>query len=252
MGPTALAADGEFGRFWNRTARPEEVTDEHRRDSRTNAGTMADRHLGVPAPSDQRGDEMVRIRTVSPVDLPDLIALHDEVSRASYWARFSTVARWVGRDHVRALFDGSSPIRRTGVVAFSDDRLVALGSACRTGWSTAEVAVLVVDAAQREGVGTQVLCALLVRLRHGGIHTFVADIRIDNPRAVETVRRAGFVSADVPHFGMARFELRDGCRTHRPVQSALSPTRLERGRQGRRQEPRLNPRGRSHGMPRHR
>ncbi len=160
-------------------------------------------------------DGMVRIRAVSQVDRADLIALHDGASRASYWGRFSTVARRVGRDHVRELLDSSSPTRRTGVVAFSDHRLVALGSACRIGWSTAEVAVLVLDSAQQHGVGTKVLCALLVRLRHRGIHHFVADIRIDNPRAAKTVRRAGFVSAGAPRFGMMRFELRDIRRSHR-------------------------------------
>jgi GNAT superfamily N-acetyltransferase len=83
-----------------------------------------------------------------------------------------------------------------------DDRHIALASLIggeiigiaeyarnRESPARAELAVVVVDAWQRQGVGTRLLMALAERARHSGIVTFDCDMLPDNTAALGLLRR---------------------------------------------------------------
>ena len=135
---------------------------------------------------------LIRIRPALPADAAMLRALHDRASDDSYYLRFFSMNRKNAARYVDRLFQHDG---QTRLALVAEERGVAVGMAsCERlpGTADAEVALLVVDPAQRHGIGTLLLEHLAAMARHAGIRRFVAEILSANSRVLEVFANVGF------------------------------------------------------------
>ena len=79
---------------------------------------------------------------------------------------------------------------REAVVAVVDGAIVGVARyARRTGSDAAEVAVVVADAWQRQGLATRMLCALGELAQAAGVRRFLLEMQADNQPVLRLVRR---------------------------------------------------------------
>lgn len=139
-----------------------------------------------------------------PIDASDedrLVAFHATLSDDSvYYRYFAPHPRLSDREiHRFTHVDGD---RRVALVVLDGDRIVAVARYDRLGESReAEVAFLVTDAYQRQGLATCLLLELAEIARAHGVDTFVAETLPDNRRMRGVFSGAGFP---------VRSEFRDG------------------------------------------
>src|SRR5687767_7811519 len=123
----------------------------------------------------------VVIRPIRARDAPALEAFHGRLSPESVYRRFfsphprlsaSEVVRFTQVDHHD----------REALVATRGSTIVGVARFDRVDRRTAEVAVVVEDACQGQGVGTSLLAALAVRARGEGMISFVAETLVENTR----------------------------------------------------------------------
>jgi len=132
------------------------------------------------------------IRAIRPADGDALRAFHARLSPQSVYLRYFSPHPQLSDDDVRRFtcVDGTD---RLAVVALDQVRLVGVARADRLGVADrAEVAVIVADDLQHQGVGT----ALLERLVHDasgvGIQAFEADTLISNQPMLDVFHHLGF------------------------------------------------------------
>ena len=79
---------------------------------------------------------------------------------------------------------------RAAVAAVADGELVGVAQySRRPGARLADMAIVVADAWQRQGLGTRLVAALEVRAREAGIERFAVDVQGDNHGAQRLLRR---------------------------------------------------------------
>jgi GNAT superfamily N-acetyltransferase len=111
----------------------------------------------------------LRIRPAGPRDRELVTRLLRGLSAESAYRRFQTGS---GGEPARALVDTLLPdgLRGGALLAFEGERLVAHGLWVRVGAApVAEIALVVSDAHQRQGIGTRLASALVVDLTARGI-----------------------------------------------------------------------------------
>lgn len=109
------------------------------------------------------------LRTASLADREALTALVSGLSADSAYQRFQT---GIGARPTSRLVDGLLPegVRGRALLGYLGDRLVAHGVWARVGHSrVAEIALLVADEHQRDGIGTELATGLLADLADRGI-----------------------------------------------------------------------------------
>jgi GNAT superfamily N-acetyltransferase len=169
----------------------------------------------------------VLIRAMRPTDDEALRAFHTSLSAESIYLRYFSPHPELSEIDVRRFtcVDGTD---RLAVVAFAGLRMLGVARADRlAGSDRAEVAVVVVDDLQRQGVGT----ALLERLVHDagrvGIRVFEADTLLSNQRMLDVFHHLGFAvsshfDAGVAHVSFAIAPTADYERARRHRRSTIT------------------------------
>ncbi len=134
----------------------------------------------------------IHLRPIRPDDAPKLVAFHSSLSAQSVYLRFFTfhpvlTAREVER------FTQVDYADRLAFVVMDGARMVAVGRFDRVARSRrAEVAFVVDDDYQHQGIGTLLADELASAARARGIDEFVADTLPENTSMLEMFRRTGF------------------------------------------------------------
>jgi acyl-CoA synthetase (NDP forming)/RimJ/RimL family protein N-acetyltransferase len=150
--------------------------------------TVSELH-GVDAVLSNGG--LVHLRPVTPDDLAGLRDLHDHASDRSMYLRYFALNREASEQHLRTLVE---PTNRPGraLVACIGDTIVGVAAYERMHRESAEVALLVADAQQHEGIGTLLLEHLADAARVEGIRTFVAEVLTQNSPMIGVFRHLGY------------------------------------------------------------
>jgi GNAT superfamily N-acetyltransferase len=120
------------------------------------------------------------LRPSAPDDAPRLVAMFERCGPASRYGRFLAPLQHFPAAHLVDVVR-SSRIRRSWVVDDLDTgALVAVGSWFRNELRTAEVGLLVEDAAQRQGLGNALLDTIAASARGHGITTLVATMQAES------------------------------------------------------------------------
>ena len=170
---------------------------------------------GAPAAGGHAGWEgltadghVVRIRPVTSDDEELLVSLLERVSDRSVYLRFFSVGRGSAEKYLRSLAREGD---RNHVAALAELGGEVVGVA---GWDRtdqedeAELALLVEDAHQQQGIGTLLLEDLTTSAREAGITTFAADTLVENQRMLDVFGSSGLSAARRLRQGVVRTRLR--------------------------------------------
>ncbi len=148
------------------------------------------------APFKLRNGNEVLIRPVQPEDEPLLIALHASHSEHTIRMRFFSLVKSLSRDSLIRLCHLDYD-REMALAAVSRDSAhpVMMGVS-RYYWdpetNTAEFAVVVGDAWQRQGLGQHLMERLLTIARERGIATLTGQVLVENQPMLDLMQRLGF------------------------------------------------------------
>jgi GNAT superfamily N-acetyltransferase len=138
-----------------------------------------------------------RIRPISPSDGEALVRFHDGLTSETTRMRFFALHAHLTPGEVER-FTHVDHHDREAFVALDGSDVVAVGRFdCLPGTDDAEVAFVVADGWQGEGVGTHLLEELADRARAEGVTRFVADTLAENHRMRGVFRRSGLMVESV-------------------------------------------------------
>lgn len=149
---------------------------------------------------------IVRIRPVTAADTPDLLELNSRTTDRSLYQRFFAVNRRVADAYVERLVRPRGADHEA-LVAILADRVVAVAGYDRVGPQEAEIALLVEDEHQGEGLGTLLLEHLAVAARAAGISVLVADVLLLNRQMAGVFTASGLLATHTVEDGVTRFRL---------------------------------------------
>jgi acetyltransferase len=142
------------------------------------------------------------LRPIRPEDEPAMVKFHGRLSERSVYMRYlSPLALRQRVDHDR--LSGICFVdydRDMVMVAERDGDIVAVGRLSRLHWrDEAEFALLVSDALQKQGLGSELLRQLVTIGRHEGLARIVGYIASENVDMLRVARGAGFSTRRSPH-----------------------------------------------------
>ena len=138
-----------------------------------------------------RDGETVLVRPIRSADASALVAFHDGLSAASVQNRFFASHPHLSEDEARRFVEVDGD-RRVALVALTGDRIV--GVARYEGLPAArsvEIAFVVADAFQRQGLGTRLFFLLAVLARTHGYARLTAQVLATNHRMLEIFLHCG-------------------------------------------------------------
>lgn len=139
-----------------------------------------------------RDGRVVHIRPIRPEDAALLVAFHATVSPQSIYLRFFNFHPVLSAEEVER-FTHVDYVDRLALVVLDGERLVAVGRYDRVARTDeAEVAFLVEDGHQHQGIGTLLADELARAARSQGIRTFVADTLSENSAMLAMFHGSGF------------------------------------------------------------
>lgn len=135
---------------------------------------------------------MTTIRPIEPGDRELVKAFYHELSDRSRRLRFLVPTSEISDEDLEYLTDVDHR-RHEAVVALDGERMVGVARYVRTPGQreSAEVAVVVVDDRQNQGIGTALLDELTQRARENGIARYTALVSRDNDIVLGALERAG-------------------------------------------------------------
>jgi GNAT superfamily N-acetyltransferase len=150
-------------------------------------------HLADLARDEQtKGGVTVHLRPIRPDDAARLVEFHKGLSTRSVYRRFFFVHPSLSPAEVER-FTHVDYVDRLAIVAVDDLRLVAVGRYERRSETTeAEVAFVVADEYQHDGIGTLLLEHLAEAAWRNGITTFVAETLAENRDMLRVFFDSGF------------------------------------------------------------
>ncbi len=130
----------------------------------------------------------VRARPLLPTDAPYLVQIFEQMSADSRYMRFNQPLENVseGRKWEEAERIAQTTKQRSGgLIVFADlpglaNAAVAAARYVCTGEGTADAAMSVIDAMQKQGIGSWLMNKLIEVARRDGVRLLTADIRNDN------------------------------------------------------------------------
>jgi RimJ/RimL family protein N-acetyltransferase len=126
---------------------------------------------------------------LEPTDGERLRALFYRLSAQSIYRRFMTPIARPEQIPARRLLDVDHRDREA-IVATLDGEIIGVARYVRArDFDRAEVAVVVADAWQRQGLATRLLTALAERAKSAGISRFTLTVQADNTGALSLLRR---------------------------------------------------------------
>jgi GNAT superfamily N-acetyltransferase len=128
------------------------------------------------------------LATLEPSDTEAVAGLFDRLSPESIYRRFfSPIAR---SEQFCASILWVDKREREAVAAVEGDELIGVAQYSRApGALEADIAIVVADAWQRQGIGTRLVAALADRAATRGVKTFAVDIQGDNFGALRLFKR---------------------------------------------------------------
>jgi len=152
---------------------------------------VSTRHMMTTSPA----TEPYRIRVITDADREALTRFFDDLSPASFEARFHGSGSGIGGPVARYLC-GPDHDHREGLVAEADDaagRPIIIGHVCiePTGAGDAEMAIAVADAWQRHGVGRAMLAEAITWARDHRLERLIASMRWGNDAILRLIRSMG-------------------------------------------------------------
>jgi len=151
----------------------------------------AARYLVVEAMRDGR---KLEIRALRPQDLTDLRAAVDRTSGQSLYRRFFGAKRSFSDKEV-AFFVNVDFANHVALVAVVEERghaaIVAGGRYIVQQPGTAEIAFIVVDDYQGQGIGSALLRHLAILARNAGLKEFAAEVLPENIPMLKTFEKSG-------------------------------------------------------------
>lgn len=158
-----------------------------------------------------RDGTLVTIRPIHPDDEPAMVRFHQSLSDESVYLRyFHPLKLGVRIAHDRlARICHADPAHETVLVAeLPDADIVAVGRLTRrSDGCDGEFAIVVSDAAQGHGLGTEMLRRLVASGREGGLARITGDILPENGAMQAVAERVGFTCAYVGAEGLVRATL---------------------------------------------
>jgi RimJ/RimL family protein N-acetyltransferase len=150
----------------------------------------------------------VTIRQIEPSDKQLIRTFHDELSDRSRRLRFLVPTNQLSDEDLDYLTEVDHK-RHEAMVALDGDRLVGVARYVRDprDRESAEVAVVVVDDRQGEGIGTALLDQLTQRARENGVRRYTALVSQDNDIVVNALERAGAERSAVSDEGEIEFAI---------------------------------------------
>jgi acyl-CoA synthetase (NDP forming)/ribosomal protein S18 acetylase RimI-like enzyme len=139
-----------------------------------------------------RDGRPVHVRPIAPADAAALRDFHAGLSEATVYFRFFAPKPTLSDADV-AYFTEVDHRSRVALVAIDAGALVGVGRYDVLPDGTAEVAFVVGDDLQGQGLGSILLEHLVAIGREAGVPTFTAEVLPANTRMLETFRAAGFV-----------------------------------------------------------
>jgi acetyltransferase len=153
-----------------------------------------------------RGGGQVTLRPIRPSDEPLLVVFHAGLSPRSVYQRYFHLLTLEQRTSRERLEVSTSVDPLSGVALVAEHRtdegtleILGVGRLRHTEPAgTAEVAVLVADRVQGQGLGSALLQALVALARTLGVRRLYGDMFADNEAMRAVVRRSGFSVASLP------------------------------------------------------
>jgi acetyl coenzyme A synthetase (ADP forming)-like protein len=134
---------------------------------------------------------LIHIRALWPSDLAGLRALHARASDRSLYLRFFNLSRTAADDYLEKIVAPGSRTHQA-LVASVRGEIVAVVAFEALGDKSAEMALLVADDWQHEGIGTLLLEHLASVARQVGITRFVGEVLAENAAMIQVLRDIGF------------------------------------------------------------
>jgi GNAT superfamily N-acetyltransferase len=178
--------------------------------------------MDTPMPS--RHATAVRIRSATPADRPAVTEMLARCSEATRLQRFLEPQRSFPERYLTEALAGQAD--HLALVAATPTAVVALASCRATAGATADLAVLVEDAWQRQGIGTCLLNGLLDHADRNGLRTLKATMRPEQDWIMWALRAFGACTA---RLSMAVLEVtmrREPHRARLPKTTATSPPEI--------------------------
>jgi RimJ/RimL family protein N-acetyltransferase len=150
----------------------------------------------------------VTIRQIERSDAGLVRTFYDELSDRSRRLRFLVPTNVLSDEDLEYLTDVDHK-RHEAMVALEGERLVGVARYVRTPGEreSAEVAVVVVDDRQGEGIGTALLDRLTERARENGIVRYTALVSPDNDIVIGALERAGAERSSTTDEGEIEFAI---------------------------------------------
>lgn len=152
---------------------------------------------------------MTTIRPIEPSDKDLVRAFYNELSDRSRRLRFLVPTSEISDEDLAYLTEVDHR-RHEAVVALDGERMVGAARYVRTPGvqpESAEVAVVVVDDRQNQGIGTALLDDLTQRARENGIVRYTALVSDDNDIVLGALERAGAARTGGTDDGEVEFAL---------------------------------------------
>ena len=141
-----------------------------------------------------RDGRMVEIRALTPEDKPGLLAAIDRTSSQSMYRRFFGAKREFSEKE-RAFFLDVDFVSHVALVAVVEEGgradIVAGGRYIVQQPGTAEIAFVVIDDYQGQGIGAALLRHLAVLARDAGLKEFTAEVLPENIPMLKTFEKSG-------------------------------------------------------------
>jgi acetyltransferase len=141
-----------------------------------------------------RDGAAIQFRPIRPEDEPLMVKFHESVSDASIYLRyfqFLKLSQRIAHERLsRIVFNDYD--RELALVAVHDGAILGVGRLRKTGEAEGELGLLISDAAQNKGLGTEMMTRLIDVARREGLRTIVADVHSENAKMLHVVRKFGF------------------------------------------------------------
>jgi GNAT superfamily N-acetyltransferase len=149
--------------------------------------------VGHPEPFRLRDGREMIIRRIGPDDAGRLVAFHRTLSARTRRFRFFSPMKELQPDFAERLANVDFVSRAAFLAVFADGgEMGAVGRYERDSADSAEVAFVVHDSLQGQGLGTELLQHLAVLARTNGFETFTAVVLSDNIDMLDVFRHSGF------------------------------------------------------------
>jgi GNAT superfamily N-acetyltransferase len=134
------------------------------------------------------GADRPGLATLEAADADALLGLFDRLSAESMYRRYFSPS--VRRERLRESVARIDHHDREAVAAVEGGEIVGVAEYSRApGSGVADMAIVVADAWQRQGVGTRLVAALAERAASEGVEGFAVDIQGDNFGALKLFKR---------------------------------------------------------------